>query len=211
IALDQNTGAVVWETVLTRQKAAYTSAAPVFYDGRVFIGTAGGDVGARGQVGAYDVKTGKEVWTFFTVPGPGERFANTWEGESYKYGGAGVWNHVAVDPDLGMIYMGTGNAGPDTYGPLRGGDNLFTSSVLALDLKTGAYKWHFQEVHHDLWDYDSAAAPVLADIRYQERTRKVLMHAGKCGRMFILDSTTGMPFIGNAEPPGPRAPPPNTR
>src|SRR5258706_6773618 len=136
IALDQETGAVVWDTVLTTQRASYTSAAPVYYDGRVFIGTAGGDVGARGQVGAYDVATGKEIWTFHTVPGPGERFANTWEGDSYKYGGAGVWNHVAVDADLGMIYMGTGNAGPYTYGPLRGVDNLLTTSVVALDLKT---------------------------------------------------------------------------
>ena len=138
IALDQATGKPVWETVLTTQRAAYTSAAPVHYEGRIFIGTAGGDVGARGQIGAYDVKTGKPIWTFYTVPGPGERFGDTWEGDSYKYGGAGVWNHVAVDPELGMIYMGTGNAGPDTYGPVRGGDNLFTASVLALDMKTGA-------------------------------------------------------------------------
>ena len=164
IALDQKTGSVVWETVLTTQRAAYTSAAPVYHQGRIFIGVGGGDNGARGEIGAYDVTSGKEIWKVSTIPGPGEPFADTWEGDSYKYGGAGVWNHVALDPDLGMVYMGTGNAGPDTYGPLRGGDNLFTSSVLALDMRTGAYKWHFQEVHHDLWDYDAASPPALADI-----------------------------------------------
>src|SRR5262249_26984223 len=136
IALDQQTGRLVWQTVMTTQKGAYTSAAPVHYNGLIFIGIAGSDQGMRGMMAAYDVKTGKEVWHFNTVPGPGERFANTWEGDTYKFGGAGVWNHVAVDPDLGMIYMGTGNAGPDTDGAVRGGDNLFTASVLALDLKT---------------------------------------------------------------------------
>ena len=206
IALNQDTGAVAWETVLTTQRASYTSAAPVYYDGRVFIGTAGGDIGARGQIGAYDVATGKEIWTFHTTPGPGERFADTWEGDSYKYGGAGVWNHVAVDPDLGMIYMGTGNAGPDTYGPLRGGDNLLTASVLALDLKTGAYKWHFQEVHHDLWDYDAASPPVLADITYRGQPRQVVMHPGKTGWLYILDRTNGKPLIGIDERPVPQEP-----
>jgi quinohemoprotein ethanol dehydrogenase len=206
IALDQETGAVAWETVLTDQRASYTSAAPVYYDGRVFIGTAGGDIGARGQIGAYDVKTGKEIWKFHTIPGPGEPFADTWEGESYKYGGAGVWNHVAVDPDLGMIYLGTGNAGPDTYGPLRGGDNLFTASVLALDLRTGAYKWHFQQVHHDIWDYDAASPPVLADLTYQGQRRQLLLHPGKTGWLYILDRTNGTPLIGIEERPVPQEP-----
>lgn len=206
IALDQATGSVVWETVLTTQRAAYTSAAPVYYDGRIFIGTAGGDVGARGQIGAYDAKTGRAIWTFNTVPAPNERFGDTWEGESYKTGGAGVWNHVAIDPELGMVYMGTGNAGPDTYGAERGGDNLFSASVLALDLKTGAYKWHFQEVHHDIWDYDAASPPVLADITYRGRPRKVLLHPSKTGWLFILDRTDGKPLIGVEEKPVPQEP-----
>ena len=206
IALDQKTGNVAWETVLTTHPAAYTSAAPVYHDGRVFIGTAGGDVGARGQIGAYDVNTGREIWKFHTTPGRGERFAETWEGDSYKYGGAGVWNHVAIDPDLGMVYMGTGNAGPDTYGPVRGGDNLFTSSVLAVDMRSGAYKWHFQEVRHDLWDYDAASPPVLADIIYQNRPRKILMHPGKTGWLYLLDRTDGTPLIGMEEKPVPQEP-----
>ena len=206
IALDQKTGSLVWQTVLTTQQAAYTSAAPVYHGGRVIIGIAGSENGMRGHIGAYDVNTGKEIWKFYTVPGPGERFANTWEGDSYKFGGAGVWNHVAIDPDLGMVYMGTGNAGPDTFGPIRGGDNLFSASVLALDLKTGAYKWHFQEVRHDLWDYDAASPPVLADVTYQGRRRQILMHPGKTGWLYILDRTNGTPLIGIEDRPVPQEP-----
>jgi PQQ-dependent dehydrogenase (methanol/ethanol family) len=201
VALDQQTGNPVWETRLTMHPAAYTSAAPVYYEGRVYIGVAGGDNGARGQMGAYDSKTGKEIWKFFTIPGAGERFANTWEGDSYKTGGGGIWNHVAVDPDLGLVYMGVGNAAPDVWGATRGGDNLFTASVLALDARSGAYKWHFQEVHHDIWDHDAASPPVLADLRYRGQLRKVLMHPGKTGFLYILDRTNGKPVIGIEERP----------
>ena len=204
IALVQKTGSLVWQTVLTTQEAAYTSAAPVYYGGRVFIGIAGSENGMRGHIGAYDVNTGKEIWKFYTIPGPGERFADTWEGDSYKFGGAGVWNHVAIDPDLGLVYMGTGNAGPDTYGPMRGGDNLFSASVLALDLKTGGYKWHFQEVRHDLWDYDAASPPVLADVTFQGKRRQILMHPGKTGWLYILDRTNGTPLIGIEDRPVPQ-------
>ncbi len=206
MALDQQTGHVVWQTVMTTQRAAHTSAPPIYYDGLIFIGTAGGDVGARGQIGAYDVKTGKEVWRFYTVPGPGERFADTWEGDSYKWGGAGVWTHVALDPDLGMVYFGTGNAGPDNDGSMRGGDNLFASSLVALDLRTGAYKWHFQEVRHDIWDYDSSSPPTLVDVRYRGRPRKVVVHPGKTGWLYILDRTNGKPLIGVEEKAVPQEP-----
>jgi len=201
IALDRQTGQLVWQTKLTDQRPAYTAAPPVYYDGIVYIGIAGGELGVRGHMGAYDAKTGKEVWKFWTIPGPGERGAETWEGDSYKYGGAGVWTNVAIDPDLRMIYFGVGNAGPDTDGRNRGGDNLYTCSVLALDLKTGAYKWHFQEIHHDIWDQDSASAPVLADITYRGRPRKILIHAAKTGYLYIFDRTDGKPLIGIEEKP----------
>ncbi len=197
LALDEKTGAPVWQTKLADR--GNSNAPASYYDGLVYMGVGGGESGVRGQFGAYDAKTGKEVWKFWTVPGPGEPGHETWEGDSWKSGGAPVWTHPAIDPDLGMIYVPTGNAGPDNDGTERGGDNLFTVSVLALDLKTGAHKWHFQEVHHDLWDYDSAAAPVLADITYQGRPRKILMHAGKSGMMFILDRTNGKPLIGVEE------------
>ena len=206
VALDQQTGQVAWERKLTDHPAAYTSAAPVYYNGRVYIGTAGGDNGARGHLGAYDSKTGQEVWRFNTIPGPGERFANTWEGDSYKIGGGGVWNHVALDPELGLVYMGVGNSAPDVWGGSRGGDNLFTASVVAVDLKTGGYRWHFQEVHHDIWDHDSASPPVLADVQYRGRLRKILMHAGKTGFLYLLDRTNGKPLIGIEEKPVPQEP-----
>jgi len=206
VALDQETGHVVWETPLTPQRAAFVAAAPVYHDGLIFIGTAGGDSGARGQLGAYDIKTGREVWKFHTIPGPGERFADTWEGDSYQHGGGAVWNHVAVDPELGMVYVGTGNAGPSTYGEPRGGDNLFTASIVALDSKTGAYKWHFQEVHHDIWDYDAASPPVLAEVTYRGQRRRILIHAGKAGFLYILDRTSGRPLVGIEERPVPQEP-----
>jgi quinohemoprotein ethanol dehydrogenase len=170
----------------------------------VYAGVAGGDSGGRGQMGAYDVRTGKEVWKFYPVPGPGERFASTWEGDSYKSGGGGIWYGFALDPGLRMIYFATGNAGIVQYGMTafphdegsRGGDNLLTSSIVALDLKTGAYKWHFQEVHHDIWHYDAGGPSVLADITYRGQPRKVLMNPGKTGYLYILDRTNGKPLVG---------------
>jgi PQQ-dependent dehydrogenase (methanol/ethanol family) len=199
VALDEKTGALVWQTRLADRGNA--NAPAVYYDGLVYMGVGGGESGVRGQFGAYDAKTGKEVWKFWTVPGPGEFGHDTWEGDSWKYGGAPVWTHPAIDPELGLVYVPTGNAGPDNDGTQRAGDNLFTVSVLALDLKTGARRWHFQEVHHDLWDYDSAAAPILADVSFQGQRRKILMHAGKTGMLFILDRTNGRPLIGVEERP----------
>ncbi len=199
VALNQATGALVWQTTLAAR--GVTNAPAIYYDGLVYIGVGGGESGVRGQFGAYDAKTGQEVWKFWTVPGPGELGHETWEGDSWKYGGAPVWTHPAIDPELGMIYVPTGNASPDNDGTRRGGDNLFTVSVVALDLKTGAYRWHFQEVHHDIWDYDSPSPPVLADITYQGQPRKILMHAGKTGMMYILDRTNGQPLIGIVERP----------
>ena len=149
-----------------------TSAPATYHDGLVYIGIGGGELGVRGQFGAYDAKTGKEVWKFWTIPGPGERGSETWEGDSWRYGGGPVWTQPAIDPELDTVYVAVGNAGPDNDGTARAGDNLFTVSIVALDAKTGAYKWHFQEVHHDLWDYDNAAAPVLADIRFNGRKRQ---------------------------------------
>src|SRR5439155_10955598 len=138
------------------------------------------------------------------IPGPGERFADTWEGDSYKVGGGGGWNHVAIDPELGMDYMGVGNAAPDVWGASRGGHNLYTASIVALDVKTGAHKWHFQEVHHDIWDHDAASPPMLADIRYRGRLRKTLIHAGKTGFLYILDRSDGKSLVGIEEKPVPQ-------
>jgi PQQ-dependent dehydrogenase (methanol/ethanol family) len=199
LALDQRTGALIWQTQIATR--GNTNAAAIYFDGLVYMGVGGGESGVRGQFGAYDATNGQEIWKFWTLPGPGELGHDTWEGDSWKYGGAPIWTHPAIDPELGLVYVATGNAGPDNDGTQRGGDNLFTVSVVALDAKTGAYRWHFQEVHHDLWDYDSAAPPVLADISYEGLPRKILMHAGKTGMMYILDRTDGTPLIGIEERP----------
>ena len=214
VALDQETGRLLWQTQVTTEKAAGISAPPLYYNGLVYLGTAGGDGGARGQMGAYDAKTGKEVWKFYTIPGPGDRFADTWDGESYRCGGGAIWTTPALDPDLGMIYVGTGNPGLSQYGgnpaycddATHGGNNLFTASIVALDLKTGAYKWHFQQIHHDIWHLDSGGSSVLADITYRGRPRKVLMNPGKTGFFYILDRTNGKPLIGIEEKPVPQEP-----
>lgn len=198
-AFDRQTGALLWRTQLAAR--GKTNAPALYHDGLVYIGVGGGEQGVRGQFGAYDAKTGREVWKFWTVPGPGEFGSETWEGDSWKYGGAPVWTHPAIDPDLGLVYVPTGNAAPDNDGTRRGGDNLFTVSIVALELKTGKYRWHFQEVHHDIWDYDAPAPPVLADITFRGQPRKILMHGGKTGMMYILDRTNGQPLIGIDERP----------
>ena len=197
IALDQETGELAWSAKVGDRGT--TVAPAVYYDGLVYMGVSGGEAGARGHFGAFDAKTGKETWGFWSTPGPGERGSETWEGDSWKYGGGPFWTQPAIDPELGMVYMSVGNASPDNDGTKRGGDNLFTDSVVALDLKTGAYKWHFQEVHHDVWDYDNEGAPVLADIKFHGRTRKILMHAGKTGFLYIYDRTNGKPLVGIEE------------
>jgi PQQ-dependent dehydrogenase (methanol/ethanol family) len=204
VALDQESGRVVWRASIAEPGRGHTAAPAIYYNGLVYMGVAGGEGGVRGQFGAYDAKTGKEVWKFWTIPGPGERGHETWEADSWKHGGGPIWTHPAIDAGLGMVYIAVGNAGPDSDGRERGGDNLFTASIVALDAKTGAIKWFFQEVHHDLWDYDNSASPLLADITYDGRPRKVLMHAGKTGFLYILDRTNGKPLIGIEERPVPQ-------
>jgi PQQ-dependent dehydrogenase (methanol/ethanol family) len=197
IALDQKDGSLLWKATVGEHGP--TLAPPIYHDGLVYIGVSGGEGGVRGFFGAFDAKTGKQAWGFWLVPGPGERGHDTWEGDSWMRGGAPVWTHPAIDPALGMVYIATGNAWPDFDGSVRGGDNLYTASLVALDLKTGAYKWHFQEVHHDVWDYDNVVSPVLADIAYQGQTRKVIIHSGKTGFLYILDRANGKPLIGIEE------------
>ena len=159
VALDQRTGKVAWSIQAERWQEGFTiTSAPLYYDGLVITGFAGGERGIRGRVKAFNAKDGTLVWTFYTIPGPGELGHDTWpqDNELWQDGGASVWHTPAVDPELGLIYFGTGNPGPDYNGLVRKGDNLFSASIVAVDAKTGKYRWHFQQVHHDIWDYDAA-------------------------------------------------------
>ncbi|HTT36377.1 MAG TPA: PQQ-binding-like beta-propeller repeat protein [Burkholderiales bacterium] len=169
----------------------------------ILIGVSGGENETRGYMSAFDADTGDLLWRFFTVPAPGERGGATWPAVStgpftdpFTRGGGAAWMPPAYDPDLGLVIFGTGNAGPDYDGTHRAGANLFTSSIVAVDVRNGRYVWHFQEVHHDLWDYDQAASPVLFDVeREGHRTVKAVGAAGKTGWFYILDRVTGSPVF----------------
>ena len=209
VALDAKTGKLAWSTQAERWQDGFTlTAAPLYYDGLVIVGFAGAELGVRGRVKAYDAKTGKLVWTFYTIPGRGERGNETWaqDNEIWQNGGGTVWQTPAVDPELGLIYFSTGNPGPDFNGAIRKGDNLYTSSIVALEAKTGKYRWHFQQVHHDLWDYDSASPVVLFDITLDGKPRKGVAEASKTGWVYILDRTDGKPLVGIDEKPVPQEP-----
>jgi alcohol dehydrogenase (cytochrome c) len=204
VALDQKTGKVAWETQAERwQDGLSITAAPLYYDGMIITGFSGGEMAARGRVKAFDAKTGKLKWTFYTVPEPGQPGHETWpaDNELWTRGGAPVWQTPAVDPELGMVYFSTGNPGPDLNGSFRPGNNLFSVSIVALDAHTGAYKWHFQEVHHDLWDYDAPNPIVLFDATVDGKMRRGLVEVGKTGFAYILDRETGKPLIGIDEKP----------
>jgi quinohemoprotein ethanol dehydrogenase len=208
VALDQKTGKIAWRVQLEDYHDGYSmTGAFRYYDGLVFAGMSGGEFGIRGRVYALDAKTGKEAWRFYTVPAPGEFGSDTWPSQTdpnpvfrdaYLRGGATVWQAPAIDPQLGMLYFTTGNASPQE-GSQRPGDNLFTASFVALDYKTGEYKWHFQEVHHEIWDYDAPSPTVLFDQMYNGQMRKGIFEPGKTGWVYFLDRTNGQPLIGMEE------------
>ena len=192
IALDAKTGQVRWKTQVAGSNERYAiTHAPLVVRDSVIVGTAGGDFGVRAFVAAFDAKTGRERWRFYTVPATGEPGNDTWSGESWKTGGAAVWNAGAYDPDANLVYFGTGNPWPDWDGRDRRGDNLYSDSVVALDAATGRLKWHYQFTPHDELDYDSTQVPVLADIDWQGRPRKVMLWANRNGVAYVLDRTTG--------------------
>ncbi len=207
MALNQETGEVAWSVEVADPRAGYSETmAPIYYDGLVYIGVSGAEYEIRGHVTAYDAKTGDQVWRFNTIPGPGEFGHDTWpqDNEMWKYGGGSMWQSPALDPDLGMLYIQVGNPSPDLDGTMRAGDNLFTESIVALDLKTGERKWHFQEVHHDIWDYDTVSPNVLFDVEMDGKTVKGLGQAGKTGWVYLLNRETGEPLLGMEEKPVPQ-------
>jgi alcohol dehydrogenase (cytochrome c) len=209
VALDQKTGAVAWSVQAERWQDGLTiTSAPLYYDGLVITGFAGAEYGIRGRVKAFDARDGELKWTFHTIPGPGEVGHETWpqDNDLWMHGGASVWQTPAVDPELGLIFFSTGNPGPDYNGGVRAGDNLFSASIVALDAKTGRYRWHFQQVHHDIWDYDGPSPVVLFDITLNGALRFGLAQPSKTGWVYILDRTDGTPLIGIDEHPVPQEP-----
>ncbi|HEY6960935.1 MAG TPA: PQQ-binding-like beta-propeller repeat protein [Gaiellaceae bacterium] len=204
VALDQKTGQVVWQTQVARwQEGATITHAPLYVDGMVITGISGGEFGIRGRVTAFDAATGKEVWRFYTIPGPGQVGHDSWPaGNQWKHGGAPIWQTPAVDPKLGLLYFSTGNAANDLDGSKRPGDNLFTSSIVAIHLKDGTYAWHFQQVHHDIWDYDGPSPVVLFD----HGGTHGIGEPSKTGWLYLLDRKTGKPLVPIVERPVPQDP-----
>jgi alcohol dehydrogenase (cytochrome c) len=205
-AFDQATGAVKWKTLInTGNVPTYSPATPVFWNHMVFTSLTGNDLGKlRGGIFAYDAATGALKWTFYIVPFAGQPGSETWgDPNELSTGGGGTWTYGAIDPKLGLIYEPTGNPSPD-FGR-KAGSNLYTDSVIALDMKTGKLKWHFQTVHHDQWDYDCASPPILYDLKVGKKTQHGLHIACKSGYAFNLDRATGKPLTPVKELPPPNA------
>ncbi len=192
VAVDAKNGRLIWDVALAEPKQGYAvTLAPLVVKDKVIIGTAGGEQGIVGFIAAYDAATGKELWRFKTIPGPGEPGNETWGGDSWKHGAGSLWITGSYDPDLNLVYWGTGNPGPDWNPDKRPGDNLYTCSAVALDADTGKLKWHFQFTPHDGMDWDSAQVPVLVDMNWNGAPRKLMMWANRNGFFYVLDRTNG--------------------
>lgn len=215
VALDAKTGNVLWQTQIADPEAGYSETmAPVAVNGKVLIGTNGGEYGIRGFVKAFDANDGKLLWTFYTIPDKGHE--GVWNpndatgrdmhrdiaaekaqlaskgGDFYKTLGGGVWMAPAVDKETNTVFFVAGNPSPDLYGRERPGDNLYTNSIVAVDLNTGAYKWHYQYISHDVWDLDAVSPVILTEAKDKNgTTRKVAIHGGKTGHIYIHDRATG--------------------
>ncbi|HWP91981.1 MAG TPA: PQQ-dependent dehydrogenase, methanol/ethanol family [Thermodesulfobacteriota bacterium] len=192
VALDMKTGKVRWDVTLADYRVGHSiTAAPLAVKDKVIVGISGGDLGIRGFLDAYDAKTGKLAWRFWTVPGPGEPGHDTWEGDSWKTGGAGTWITGTYDPELNLIYWPAGNPGPDLNGDHRKGDNLYSNSLLAINPDTGKLKWYFQFTSHDVNDWSANQVPVLIDTVMNGRERKLVVQANRNGFYYVLDRVTG--------------------
>ena len=202
IAIDAVTGKEAWRATVDRWQDGFTETmAPLFVNGMVIVGTSGGEFLRRGHVTAYDANTGRQLWRFYTVPATGEFGNNTWAGESWRSGGATVWSTPVADPQLGLLYVTTGQPAPDENGSRRAGDNLFSDSIVALNLTTGERVWHFQETHHDLWDYDSVQPAHLFTMMRDGQPVPAIGHANKAGFYYLLDRRNGTPLVDITETP----------
>ena len=192
IALNKQTGALLWDTEMADWRQNYNATgAPLAIGNLVIAGTSGGDEGVRGFVAAYDQTTGDEVWRTWTTPLRGEPGSETWIGDGLDHPAGATWMTGAYDPDLNLLYWTVGNPGPDLIGDDRLGDNLYTDSVLALDPATGELQWHFQFTPHDVWDYDAQETLALVDADWQGEARKLLVQANRNGFFYVLDRTDG--------------------
>ena len=197
IALDRRTGRPLWRVAVADGPAGYSlTMAPLVIKDKVIVGTAGGEYGIRGFVAAYDARSGKEAWRFTTIPGPGERGHETWQGDAWKSGGGSAWLTGSYDPELNLTYWGIGNPGPDMNPAQRPGDNLYTNSVVALDPDTGALKWYFQFTPQDGADWDAVQVPVLVDTEWNGAPRKLLLWANRNGFFYVFDRVTGRFLFG---------------
>ena len=200
IALDATTGEKVWDTTAGDVRAGESrTVAPLLVKDMVIVGSSGGEFGTRGCLDAFDAHTGERRWRRYMIPKPGEPGSETWpdDGEAWQRGGANCWVTPTYDPELELLYQGTGNPAPDFDGAVRPGDNLYTDSIVAVDVNTGEIRWHYQCTPHDLWDYDSTMENLLFDA---PDGRKLLAHADKNGYFFVLDRTNGelvrvFPFV----------------
>lgn len=200
IALKKRTGELVWirQTGTDAPKPLQrVSGAPVYVDGVVLTGLANGDANLRGRITALEAESGKQLWQMFTVPGPGESGHETWPSfnDTWRFGGGGVWTNAAVDVELGIAYFTTGNPVPAFAGDWRPGNNLYTCSVLAIDIKTGKLKWYYQLVHHDVFEADVGTPVVLYDLQQDSRSYKALAVLRSDGYLFQLDRRTGNPIL----------------
>jgi len=203
IALNRFTGALLWDTELADWRKNYAaSSAPLPAGNLIIAGVSGGEHGANGFVAALDQATGKEVWRFWTVPKPGERGSETWEGKDIEHGGAPTWFTGSYDPALDMVYWPTGNPSKEYNGDHRKGDNLYANCILALDRTTGRLVWHYQFTPHDLWDWDATQTSVILDAAWQGQPRALLLHASRNGFFYVFDRRNGelllaRPFVRN--------------
>jgi alcohol dehydrogenase (cytochrome c) len=197
VALDQETGKVKWSTPVVKPKSGYSiTSAPLYYDGMLYVGGSGGEYGIRGRLTALDAQSGKIAWRSYTIPGPGEAGHDSWpaDNDAWKHGGAGIWNTPTVDPKTETLFFSTSNAAPDWNGAERAGDNKWAASIVAMDVKTGKIKWGYQQVHHDLWDYDSPSPTVLMDGEMNGGQVEAVGEPSKTGWVYLLDRNTGKPI-----------------
>ena len=192
LALDAKTGRVLWDRVVgDLTNAESLTVAPLVVGDKVVVGISGAEYGIRGYIDAYYAETGEQAWRFYTVPSKDEPGGDTWAGDSWMTGGGSAWVTGSFDPELNLVYWGTGNPAPDWNGAVRRGDNLYTDCIVALDADTGKLKWYFQATPHDLWDWDGVSEPVLIDMEIDGKPVKALMQANRNGYFYVLDRTNG--------------------